>query len=72
MVEGKKFDRRDSQIRDNKKILGYAYFGDGTFVNQEILRAGHAKVKVPRPISNTPPRSAKLNLKPVEIKGSLE
>jgi micrococcal nuclease len=36
-----------SQIRDNQRdLLGYVYLEDGTFVNQEILRAGHAKVKI--------------------------
>ena len=34
----------DAQIRDGQGVLlGYVFLEDGTFVNQEILRAGHAK-----------------------------
>ena len=34
----------DSQIRDNQgRLLGYVFLEDGTFVNKEMLLAGHAK-----------------------------
>ena len=36
----------DSQIRENRNtLLGYAFLPDGTFVNKEILKNGHAKFR---------------------------
>ena len=48
MVEGKKvLVEWGSQIRDGRRnLLGYVFLENGTFVNQEILKAGHAKVKI--------------------------
>ena len=48
MVEGKKvMVEWGSQIRDDQRnLLGYVFLEDGTFVNQEILKTGHAKVKI--------------------------
>ena len=51
MVEGKNIlIDWGSQLYDNRKdLLGYVFLEDGTFVNQEILKAGHAKVKIVPP-----------------------
>ena len=51
MVEGKKISVEwGSQIRDNQKnLLGYVFLEDGTFVNKEILKSGHARVKIVPP-----------------------
>jgi len=36
-----------SQIRDDQKnFLGYVFLEDGTFINREILKAGHAKLRI--------------------------
>ena len=40
----------DSQIRDTRNnFLGYVFLEDGTFVNKEILKAGHARAVVTPP-----------------------
>ena len=40
----------DSQIRDNLgNLVGYVYLEDGTFVNLEVLKAGHGKSKIVPP-----------------------
>ena len=51
LVEGKTiFIEWDSQIRDgHDRLIGYVYLEDGTFVNQEILKAGHAKAVITPP-----------------------
>ncbi|OIO39660.1 MAG: hypothetical protein AUJ72_00290 [Candidatus Omnitrophica bacterium CG1_02_46_14] len=51
MVQGKKvLVEWGSQIRDDhKNLLGYVYLPDGKFVNEEILKAGHAKLKITPP-----------------------
>ena len=39
-----------SQIRDNSNnLLGYVFLEDGSFLNKEILKAGHAKVRITPP-----------------------
>jgi micrococcal nuclease len=45
LVEGKKiWVEWGSQIRDNQNnLLGYVFLEDGTFVNLELLKNGHAK-----------------------------
>jgi micrococcal nuclease len=45
MVQGKKIHIEwDSQIRDDQnRLLGYVFLEDGTFLNEEILRQGHAR-----------------------------
>jgi len=45
LTQGKKINIEwDFQIRDERgDLLGYAFLEDGTFVNLEILKAGHAK-----------------------------
>ena len=45
LVEGKTIQMEwDSQVRDDQgRLLGYVFLEDGTFVNQEILLAGHGK-----------------------------
>ena len=38
------------KLRDNRgQLLGYVFTEDGTFVNEEILREGHAKAKITVP-----------------------
>ena len=51
MVEGKKvFIEWGPQIRDERgNLLGYVFLEDGAFVNLEILKAGHAKFRMPPP-----------------------
>jgi endonuclease YncB( thermonuclease family) len=51
LVEGKTLSLEwGPQIRDkNGNLLAYAYLEDGTFVNDAILKAGHAKHKVAPP-----------------------
>lgn len=50
-VEGKKiFIEWGSQIRDERgNLLGYVFLEDGTFLNLQILKAGHAKLRMPPP-----------------------
>lgn len=51
MVVGKKIQIEwDFQIHDNQKnLLGYVYLMDGTSVNEQILKNGHAKLKTNPP-----------------------
>ncbi len=51
MVEGKKvLVEWGSQIQDDQRnLLGYVFLEDGTFVNKQVLKAGHAKVKIVPP-----------------------
>lgn len=51
LVEGQKVQIVwDSQIRDNQnRLLGYVFLEDGAFVNQALLKAGHAKALVVAP-----------------------
>ena len=48
LVAGKKvLIEWGSQIRDDRKnFLGYVFLEDGTFVNREMLKSGHAKVRI--------------------------
>ncbi len=39
-----------AKLRDNQnRLLGYVFLQDGTFINQKILEAGHAKVRIKSP-----------------------
>lgn len=51
MVEGKKiFIEWGPQIRDERGVLmGYVFLEDDAFVNLEILKTGHAKLRMPPP-----------------------
>jgi micrococcal nuclease len=51
LIEGKKIQIEwGPQIRDSHgNLLGYVFLEDGTFVNKEILNAGHAKMAVKPP-----------------------
>ena len=51
LVAGKKiWVEWGSQIRDDRNnLLGYVFLDDGTFVNQEILKAGLAKIRINPP-----------------------
>ena len=53
LVEGKKISIEwGSQIRDDQRnLLGYVFLEDGTFVNQEILKAGQGRLQVAPPNS---------------------
>lgn len=40
----------DAQIRDDRgNLMAYVFLQDGTFVNKEILKAGHARLQMPPP-----------------------
>ena len=51
IVEGQKvFIEWGPQIRNERgELLGYVFLEDGTFVNLQILKAGHAKLRMPPP-----------------------
>lgn len=51
LIAGKKITIEwGSQIKDvNNNLLGYVFLEDGTFVNLELVKAGHAKVKTRPP-----------------------
>ena len=51
LVEGKKITIEwDAQIRDDRgNLLGYVFLEDGTFVNLEILKNGHARLRISSP-----------------------
>ncbi len=48
LVEGRKVQVEwDLQIRDNSNtLLGYVFMEDGTFLNKEILKQGHGKIRL--------------------------
>ncbi len=51
LVEGKTISVEwGPQIRDKKnRLLAYVFLEDGTFVNREIVKNGHAKVRIAPP-----------------------
>ncbi len=50
-VEGKTVTIEwDSQVRNNQKqLIGYVFLEDGTFLNEDIVKNGHARVRIHPP-----------------------